>query len=249
MSLYRVTLTGADNSIEPSSLFDLAERFPFLEFGILVSQSQQGSTRFPDMEWLESLRDLTVRKRKFLNISAHICGRFLRSLLMGEDDVWQMYPKPLLSLAQRIQLNFHGEKQKVKWDIFLDALRTHSRNRQVEWIFQLENQNDLLLHWAVFNGINAVGLFDSSHGAGKLPSEWPTPKFTASRYGYAGGLGPDNVKTEIPYILAHAASADPTADIWIDMETKLFCSDGNKYMFDLSRCEEVANKCADFIGR
>jgi hypothetical protein len=46
-----VTVTGADDSVNPIDLTVHAARFPFLEFGILLSKKQIGSTRFPSLEW------------------------------------------------------------------------------------------------------------------------------------------------------------------------------------------------------
>ena len=63
-----------------------------------------------------------------------------------------------------------------------------------------------------------------------------------SRYGYAGGLGPDNLRTEIPKI----AEASGRHDFWIDMEGKVR-DDSDR--LDLSKVRRVLEICApSFAG-
>ena len=38
MKLTRVTITGADDSVEPRALAELSEAFPFVEWGLLMSK-------------------------------------------------------------------------------------------------------------------------------------------------------------------------------------------------------------------
>ena len=48
----KVTVTGADDSVDVDGLIDLSKEFPFVEFGILLSKSSAGSARFPSGLWL-----------------------------------------------------------------------------------------------------------------------------------------------------------------------------------------------------
>ena len=67
-------------------------------------------------------------------------------------------------------------------------------------------------------GINASGLFDTSHGSGTLPNTWPdVESYPKGKFGYSGGLGPDNMSEALPAI----AEAAGDRDIWIDMEGKI----------------------------
>jgi hypothetical protein len=45
--LERVTITGADDSTSIDEMLALSRRFPFVEWGILVSKRHEGSYRFP----------------------------------------------------------------------------------------------------------------------------------------------------------------------------------------------------------
>ena len=53
MILDRVTITGADDSIKATDLIPLSKRFPFVEWGILLSKNNEGSFRFPTRDWIE----------------------------------------------------------------------------------------------------------------------------------------------------------------------------------------------------
>ena len=49
--LTRVTITGADDAVDPGALVALSAEFPFVEWGILFSKSREGEARYPSAEW------------------------------------------------------------------------------------------------------------------------------------------------------------------------------------------------------
>lgn len=57
MILDRVTITGADDSISPSGLLPLTKKYPFVEWGILVSVTKIGVPRYPTWAWIEEIQD------------------------------------------------------------------------------------------------------------------------------------------------------------------------------------------------
>ncbi len=75
MILDKVTVTGADDSINPDELEKLSEEFPFTEWAILFSKSQEKSPRFPSKKWVEKLiaRDNIAQ----MSLSAHLCGKWV----------------------------------------------------------------------------------------------------------------------------------------------------------------------------
>ena len=91
-NINRVTLTGADNSIEPQQLFELSEKYPFVEWGILLSRNSMGSKRFPSLKWMNRLESLD---KDYFNqeilYSGHLCGSFVKELLMGETFLYQTF--------------------------------------------------------------------------------------------------------------------------------------------------------------
>jgi hypothetical protein len=118
----------------------------------------------------------------------------------------------------------------------------------VQFIFQIDGDgqnahlNSLFAVLDRASGIDIVGLFDVSGGAGILPGAWPKPFFMLDDeqydyHGYAGGLGPDNLTEQIPLITKSADGARH----WIDMESGVRSK--NDVEFDLAkvrRCLEIA---------
>lgn len=233
MKLDRVTITGADNSVSPAQLIDLSARYPFVEWGILYSATQEGGLRFPSRAWRERLqydcRGLPVR------LSLHLCGRRMRDLLVGKNTL----PVGLTEGFDHIQLNFHAEVQVSEWPAFHDVLHTLG-DRQI--IFQIDGNMGVELYDDVHNStsVDAVPLFDVSHGAGVLPEGWPAP-LDGDYHGYAGGLGPDNLAEQIPAI----GRAAGDARIWIDMETRVR-SHGDQ-QFDLEKVERCLQIATPFV--
>lgn len=246
MKLDRVTITGADDSIEPADLLCLSRMYPYVEWGILMSKNSQGKPRFPSETWLWKFR--MMQKQFPVNASMHLCGSWLRDLLMGNasDEV-----STFIDCFRRVQLNFHAEpltyddfrfRQALNWLVQDREPRPygHPLHRGLEFIFQVDGgDGEKLLRsmWHPSVPFSCVPLFDLSHGAGALPGQWPKPIIPNAYHGYAGGLGPDNLAEQLPLI--DAAAGD--VRVWIDMESKVRSKVGE--VFDLEkvrRCLEIA---------
>jgi len=218
MKLKTVTITGADDSINPSELLTISEQFPYVEWAILLSRSQMGGKRFP-----------------------HLCGSWLRNLMVLGDSTF-IDELALWSNFKRIQLNFHAEPTLLS-NKALNFFREQTWNNHKTFIVQMDNVNNDLCQQLLNAGVLAEGLFDISHGAGVLPNEWPStiqgvnPNAFSGR---AGGLGPDNIKEQLSKI---ETSLEKDTPIWIDMETKV--RSNNDEQFDLEKvkkCLEIAEK-------
>lgn len=228
-----VTITGADDYTDPEKLAELSQEFPFVEWGILVSRRQEDSMRFPSRAWIRSYVNLAKTER--LRTSVHICGSWVREFLVGNID-WNQLPPRLLEIACRTQINTHAKPHTSTIGMFRSmttapepCISEHEIFRN--WIFQLDGVNDHLYYAARGQGVIARGLHDLSHGVGLLPKAWPQ----AQEYltGYAGGLGPENIETQLGLI-------DDAADVypyWIDMESRVRTEDGLK--LDLSKVRVV----------
>lgn len=213
MKLDRVTITGADNSIDPRRLGELSNEFPFVEWGILVSRSHAGKARFPSQDWMVSLQAL-LPEYPAMSLSLHLCGAVLRELLIGQLPIPELFKG-----FRRVQLNFHGEPIKYDLDAFMACVALDDLADR-EFIFQIdggEGQEFLAAVHGEGAAFSHVPLFDMSHGAGVVPKYWPSPFDERDYTGYAGGLGDDNLAKQIPLI----ATAAGDARIWIDMETKV----------------------------
>jgi hypothetical protein len=237
MNLDRVTITGADDSVKIEELLMLSKEFPFVEWGILASSSNVGSPRFPSWGWMYQLRELAAATEPAMQLSLHLCGSWVRRILVGDLD---QAVRELVGQHARVQLNFHAERNTCKPDEFASALK---RLEPCQFIFQIDGAqgNSHMESLFLVSDIDAVPLFDISGGAGILPKTWPKPvNMRKSEYlyhGYAGGLGPDNLLEQLPLI----GEAAGTARIWIDMETRVRSADDQ--VFDLvkvRRCLEIA---------
>lgn len=247
----RVTITGADDSVSPDDLVKISAEFPFVEWGILASESQAGKTpRFPSWEWMVTLQ---ARASQFpMSLSLHLCGRWVRDLLLGKRS--DQLSEGTLFLFQRVQLNFHAENTPCHGDWFHLALRDMG-NR--EFIFQIDGKGGNRHMESLWDRCDKTGeqvrstaLFDISGGAGILPQQWPQPIWMQDDtyhdyHGYAGGLGPENLTEQIPLILE--AAGDKCPRIWIDMETRVR-SDSDR-LFDLAKVRRCLEIAAPHVGK
>ncbi len=258
MKLDCVTITGADDSIEPGDLQKLSRSFPFVEWGILVSANNthrlsRQVPRFPSRAWIRELQHLSVPdhgREPSLKLSLHMCGVWVRDLLVGCFDLEEDF----IADFQRIQLNFHAERNRIEADGFLRKLDMLNRIERRQFIFQIDGEAGNKHLEAVYRAntpttpfIDAVPLFDISGGAGIVPSKWPPPLYPGMYHGYAGGLGPDNLREQIP-LIAEAAGINSDGSlktrIWIDMETNV--RSNNDQQFDLNKVGEALQICRDF---
>lgn len=232
MMLHTVTITGAADDTDIAAMTALSVEFPFVEWGILISKSQEGSGRFPSRDWIE-----TFSRAAFNNdfrASTHICGEWVRSLLVGQID-WYEIPLSTYLFSDRAQLNTHGYTHAYDSEKF-DVLK---RLPGGSVIFQWDEANDRIPYDAQARGVETEILFDLSAGAGILPDEWPAPK-PGLRCGYAGGLGPDNVEEQLQKI---AAVCDQP--FWIDMERRVRSDDDS--VLDLAKVRRVLEICAPHV--
>lgn len=231
MKIKKVTMTGADDGTNITDLVKLTEKYPYVEWGILLSKSQEGGKRFPSYEWIRTL----YNHKDKLSLSGHICGRWIRDMVEHGVLSFKAERSDLWDLFSRYQLNFHAECLAKSKD-FKDCLNVLAMYPEKQFIFQYDRVNEDLFADAQKAGVNASLLFDLSHGAGICPEKWRAP-LSGVYCGYAGGLGPDNLESELQRIDEVAG----VNEIWIDMETKV--RSNNDTLFDLEkveRCLEIA---------
>jgi hypothetical protein len=245
--LERVTVTGADDGTDPEDLFRLSVKYPFVEWGILLSKSQEGNSRFPSLRWIEHLKWLidgkphwfeTEGKKTKPALSGHLCGSWVRELCAGRLTFLADRPT-ICAMFERVQLNFHANTHSVHKDEFTRALKSWKTVNQ--YIFQFDNTNNWILATANAENINVAPLFDTSGGAGIYPGSWPLG-FGAS-CGYAGGLHPDKITEQLPRIRAAAEHCK----IWIDIETHVRSNDDK--LFDLDKVEKFLAAVAPEVGK
>ena len=241
--LQKVTITGADDRTPVGSLIALSLEFPFVEWGILVSESQTGNYRFPSREWIAEFVAALTRP---INVSTHICGKWVRQLLVGEID-WQELP-PVVAMGQRVQINTHGQAHFSSMKMLNKfASVPHAwRMTEKEFIFQWDGVNDHLAfgadHWAKDQGgFTVSALYDTSAGAGEMPESWDPP-VADFMCGYAGGISPENVKSVLNELTDEICLS---RDYWIDMERRVRTIDDSR--LDLSKVRDVLEQAAPYV--
>lgn len=236
-----VTITGADDSIAPETILSISDRFPFVEWGILVSRTSSGLRRFPSLRWIDRLVELNnqriINNQGSIKLSMHLCGAYVKELLSGNhefiddelDDVWNAFA--------RVQINTHAADYIIKYD---DMLKSLMEFPDKEFIIQYDGVNGERIIQSIHEDVKFSALFDLSHGAGTLPESWPDllPRI---KCGYAGGIGPDNIADQIALINSKVGSVDT----WIDMETKV--RSANDLIFDAYKVERCLKISAQFI--
>lgn len=235
MRIKTVTITGADDSINPRLLIELSQEFPFVEWGILISRNSVGERRFPSLKWIKWLSENRFDHSldEVVKISGHICGQWVRDIMIGETYEFEKIFYPVYGMFRRIQINTHGEKLKISNSGIVTALKSLDRPILV----QFDEVNSWIYYCAKDAGINVFPFFDLSHGAGMLPEKWPD--FIGNYCGYAGGLGPDNLEEQLVKI----GSVVGDKDVWIDMETKVRSDDDEKFdIKKVRKCLEIASK-------
>jgi hypothetical protein len=214
-----VTITGADDTVSPADLILISQRFPFVEWGILMNGKSWGGARFPSVEFINNLCRAVGSSPVPINLSMHLCGKIVQDILAGNSEFIDSIPGYIWSKFQRIQLNTHGREHHFN-NLGAALLKKHADKT---WIIQYDDVNNHVLTLCWQRDVENIAiLYDVSHGAGLSPQQWPSAHLNVL-CGYAGGLGPDNLKTEIPKI--HSAATDRFENrnnvYWIDMETKV----------------------------
>lgn len=236
--LNTVTITGADDNTPISWILDMSDKYPFVEWAILVSSRLEGSRRFPSRGWCSAFSQRVASRGmdgRSTAVSMHVCGQWVRDLLRGRLD-WNSLPEVRI-VADRVQVNTHAE-ELISTSRMMDQIEVLYGK---QFIVQLDGVNDHLFDAAWERKLNVSGLFDCSHGAGVLPKDWPTPRDHSRYYGYAGGLGPENVVEQIENIRI----ARRNLDFWIDMEGRV--RDGMERL-DLAKVERVLHLCKPLVG-
>jgi hypothetical protein len=246
INILYATITGADDETSIMDMFDLSARYPFVEWGILFSQSKAGVPRYPSFDWVEELCELhqSLSNNSKPHFSAHLCGKWVSDVLES-GHISFFDDKNLFKTFGRTQLNCGQDRLKEAID-----------SKQF-WKAALRLKKPVILG-GNYSGIKfdvrkgsqhgVYPLFDASGGRGRITKDW-LPPFTHEIMkpeqrlhlcnthccGYAGGLGPDNISEELDRI----AEVVGVNQCWIDMESNVRTKTKTKDYLDLDKVEKV----------
>lgn len=224
--LTRVTITGADDMVDPGELAKLSEQFPHVEWGILFSSSRVGTPRYPTVDWVRRLHAET--RLEDMKLSAHLCGQHARDTLKGSD--WWLRSVAGLDFG-RVQLTGSVVPEPPFF------VHTANYFPAVEFILQAHSEAEVPEAAAIAARLHRGSvLFDPSGGRGIEAFRWPAPPL-GLRLGYAGGIKPSNVLQ----VLKDIGPVD--APFWLDMESGVRTDD----KFDLGLVREVLTLTAPFV--
>lgn len=217
-----ITVTGFDAFSSPADLERLVKPFPMAEIGFLYTATPEGRNRYPDIDTLMVL--LATVAHLGGRSAVHICGSKARTQLLAGEL------KHLTGFAHRVQVNGDVPPGQL-WSITqllpdtpIITQRTAHKNPELD-VSMIRNHQILV---------------DGSGGRGISPEKWLRPD-SRQHCGFAGGLGPDNLKEQLPAIL-EAAGDYP---FWVDMEGKL--RDHND-RFDVEKAVQALTIFHEFIG-
>lgn len=228
---FKMTFTGADDTVEPERLIALSKVYPFIEWGILISGAEKNwSARFPSLAWIRRFLDLCVEADHDVARSAHLCsnaalyamsagvipGTFTRVQINGWD-------RRHVGIAARHVLENDDNAPVIilqcRDERDLGSMVTEAR------AFRRSGRQQELDAWT-----HADILIDPSGGRG-VRTEWFPIAPSALRFGYAGGIAVDNV---VDVLTTIEKRRHP---FWLDMETG--CRD-RRDCFSIATCEMVA---------
>jgi len=203
--LTSLTMTGVD------ARTDLEDLLPGPEYAVLYTVEPDGRNRYPaKLEVEKILRGLAWLGHR---AAIHVCGLPARRGLLSDRLT------ELVELVGRIQVN--GRVLPDELSDYCEKYPDHTI------ITQHAESNKSLLY---VDRPNHAVLVDGSGGRGLSPAEWASPD-TDKAVGFAGGLGPDNLKDEMEKL-----STLFRKGWWIDMEKKLR---GEDDWFDTNAAKRV----------
>lgn len=152
MKIKYVTLTGADDNINPMDLYNISKKYKYVECGILKHPNKKGISRYPNNSWISSL---LVGP----NYCQHLCGKYVDDFLLNNGSSSNIFKRTQLNCNNDKLLKIIKEKPKItRSGVILGGPFKHS------WC------NEEIIE---FSNVNL--LIDASGGRGISPPSWPEP--------------------------------------------------------------------------
>lgn len=217
MNLRYITASDARSNLLPHDVLEFLTMSRKIELGVQAHDTAM-SFGFERWQWFNTLAHAAQHANVPLNLALHInyswCDMFCDGSVPQEIlefmSLRNVYThKPVVG---RIQLNI-GDGTKPVNPYKLQATMEHFPG--VEFILPYNLRTLHTVNKLMYNGARFSVLYDASYGAGVLPKQWDAPVCTWVPTGYAGGLTPENVTTQLDKINAVVPNGYET---WIDAE-------------------------------
>ncbi len=234
MKLKHITFTGLDEHTDIDVLKSIKQKYPFVEFGVLMSKNwNTNGNRYPNPDIISRFTN------QGLDLSAHLCGSFAREAYAGNfNNILDKYPIFIHQDFKRTQLNVAPYENifetagtletTIRKEIIIQQRSPSIKDSHAFTRFELKNPN-----------INVTLLVDPSGGRGI--DEGLDIIATNYKTGYAGGINTDNVEDK----LKHLMEMETVGDFWIDMESGVRTDD----WFDVNKVIDIIEKCNDILKK
>lgn len=228
-----VTIAGIDHTISQEELIEISEKYPFVEWGILLSGSRRGEKRYPDFNWIRSFLDKTKDNSK-VNISIHACGSYVRELKQCKFSFRNLIYN---TRVNRIQINCLSE-QLSKDELFNI---THCIPH-LEYEIILPTKTFSIVKYVIQEQVDSriSVLYDCSGGKGIELDNYCISSYGKYKLGMAGGINPNNIKQVLADITRYDTYQDEPD--WIDLESGVRDENNNFVISKVVDILEEANK-------
>lgn len=235
-----VSITGADDAVNPADLISLSEDYPHVEWAILRSNTREGSARYPSEAW---------RKRFFSAVAAHDdngtkvhtaehwCGSAMKQFLQGarhDQSAMRHQLNGYRTGTVDFEMLARDVPERFRRGLILQARDAH----QLAGCILDANALTCAGGWdgspVTYSGHGPAVLFDPSGGTGRSVIELLSNTVarlvvpTRIKIGMAGGIGPDCITEAVRMASLMGFS-------WIDMESQVRTDD----QLDLQKVEAV----------
>jgi hypothetical protein len=193
--MLKITFAGVDETIGVENLVKIQEKYPGVEFAVLLSERNSGNTpRYPSTNYLNHFQDCIQ------NYGVHLCGSITEKFNTWGDKFEHYH---LCTQAKRIQINKKSLLEQQK------GLKTV--NSFYENCILVQPVSEFV---DVLPG-NVHLLLDNSGGKGIYGSFWPFP-LENRVCGYAGGISDLNIKEVLHRLNDLKVDKD---NCWVDIES------------------------------
>ena len=230
MANFVVTITGADDEINPADLVSLSKLYPFVEWGILFSKSTSyGTKRYPTRNWRSALYAEAMGGETMPNLSAHLCGEFAEDRLKYFEHV----STEVETFYRRIQFNRFNKDNR-------SAVEDYAAHCGAQVIIPINKKTSSVVDTigVIVKPFISV-LFDTSGGRGVDDGILPEDLPEFNMCGFAGGITEENIEDKLKQLSLRYGEAP----FWIDLETGARDLENN---FSLSQVERILRKASPF---